>query len=176
MLDLFSGDGSVAKRLSELGYEVVTVDINPRHRPSIVVDIIKWRYQETFPKGHFDLIVGRIPPEALNYFQRKNVVDHYGQMANRFMEIVKYFGPKRWWMEVEVDHGSSSRPTLKKLPFCEVDYCKFSKCVCSKRVRIFGSTEIGTLSSVLCTDGSCPNILVTWDGKREHKDHCLWDN
>ena len=45
-LDLFSGSGSVSKRLKELGYEVVTLDINPRCRPDIVCDILKWPFRQ----------------------------------------------------------------------------------------------------------------------------------
>jgi hypothetical protein len=62
-LDLFSGSGSVAKRLTELGYEVVTLDINPRCRPTIVVDILRWQYRKKFHPGYFDLVVASPPCE-----------------------------------------------------------------------------------------------------------------
>ena len=35
VLDLFSGTGSVGKRLTELGYEVVYLDINPKYSPPL---------------------------------------------------------------------------------------------------------------------------------------------
>ena len=43
-LDLFSGTGSVANRLRELGYEVVTLDIDPRTNPTICCSVGEWDY------------------------------------------------------------------------------------------------------------------------------------
>jgi len=42
-LDLFTGTGSVANRLRELGYHVTTLDIRPSCDPNICVDILTWR-------------------------------------------------------------------------------------------------------------------------------------
>ena len=49
-LDLFSGSKSVSNRLRELGYEVVSLDINPRYKPDICVDILQWQYAKMYPK------------------------------------------------------------------------------------------------------------------------------
>ena len=49
-LDLFSGTGSVANRLRELGYQVTTLDFLPKNNPDIVTDLIEWDYKQ-FPPG-----------------------------------------------------------------------------------------------------------------------------
>lgn len=48
-LDLFSGTGTVGKRLKEHGYEVVSLDILSRGQPTICCDILKWEYQKEYP-------------------------------------------------------------------------------------------------------------------------------
>ena len=52
-LDLFSGGGSVSKRLKELGYEVVSLNIDPRCKPSILTDILRWKYAKKNSTGLF---------------------------------------------------------------------------------------------------------------------------
>ena len=43
-LDLFSGTGSVASRLLELGYEVVTLDLDRKMSPTICKGLLEWEY------------------------------------------------------------------------------------------------------------------------------------
>ena len=42
ILELFSGTGSLAKVARAQGHEVVTLDICPRHNPTICVSILEW--------------------------------------------------------------------------------------------------------------------------------------
>ena len=49
-LDLFSGTGSVGKRLGELGYEVVSVDIDPKRKPALVENVLFWDFVEQYPR------------------------------------------------------------------------------------------------------------------------------
>ena len=52
-LDLFSGTGSVGDRLRELGYDVVSLDIDPNRRPTIVTNVLAWEYAKDFPRDIF---------------------------------------------------------------------------------------------------------------------------
>ena len=52
-LDLFSGTGSVACRLRGLGYEVISLDIDPRTNPTLCMDILQWRHQD-YPPAHLE--------------------------------------------------------------------------------------------------------------------------
>jgi len=45
MLELFSGTGSVGRVAKELGYEVISLDLNSESA-SIVTDILEWKYDE----------------------------------------------------------------------------------------------------------------------------------
>ena len=42
MLDIFSGTGSVAKVHRDHGYEVITLDSDPRFKADIQTDILEW--------------------------------------------------------------------------------------------------------------------------------------
>ena len=61
--DLFTGTGSVKKVLSEYGWEVVSLDVNPKWGADIVEDVLTWDFRRFAPKS-FDLICA--PPLALN--------------------------------------------------------------------------------------------------------------
>ena len=56
LLDLFSGSGSVANLFREKGYEVVTLDIDPKYQADIHIDILVWEYWTAYPPGHFNVI------------------------------------------------------------------------------------------------------------------------
>ena len=66
VLELFSGTGSVGQVFADEGYEVVSVDNNPKEKPSIVVNILTWKYQDMFPVGHFDIIFACTPCEQVS--------------------------------------------------------------------------------------------------------------
>jgi site-specific DNA-cytosine methylase len=56
VLDLFSGTGSVGRVFQEEGFEVVSVDINPKFKPTVIADILEWDYAVAFPPGYFDVV------------------------------------------------------------------------------------------------------------------------
>ena len=56
MLDLFAGTGSVGEAFKKLGYTIFSVDIDPRLKPTLAVDITIWQYWKCFPPGFFDVI------------------------------------------------------------------------------------------------------------------------
>ena len=56
MLDLFCGTGSVGDVFRAVGYEVISLDIEPKYKPTIVCDILQWNYKSTYPPGYFDVI------------------------------------------------------------------------------------------------------------------------
>lgn len=55
VLDLFTGTGSVANYAKEMGWEVVTLDIDPKSNATFTMDILDFDYKQ-FEVGHFDLV------------------------------------------------------------------------------------------------------------------------
>ena len=60
ILELFAGTESLAKVAREKDHEVITLDICPKHNPTICVDLLVWNY-EAFPPDHFDYIHASCP-------------------------------------------------------------------------------------------------------------------
>ena len=50
LLELFSGTGSIGRVFAEKGWEVVSLDSDPRTNPTIVADIRDWD-PTVFPRG-----------------------------------------------------------------------------------------------------------------------------
>ena len=50
LLELFSGTGSVGEGFRERGWEVVSLDSNPKSEADIIIDIRDWG-PSTFPPG-----------------------------------------------------------------------------------------------------------------------------
>ena len=55
LLELFSGTGSVGKVFKEQGWEVVSLDWDPKFNANIVVDIRHWDYK-SLPPNYFSCI------------------------------------------------------------------------------------------------------------------------
>ncbi len=101
LLDLFSGTGSVGNVFADEGYEVVTVDVNPRFHPTVVADIMEWDYRAAYPVGYFDVFSACPPCEQLSQARTTAPRDLVGaeRLVQRALEIVRYFRPSRWFME-----------------------------------------------------------------------------
>ena len=65
MLELFSGTGSVGKVAREKGWDVVSVDIDPR--ADINVDIMEWDYRSSGMT--FDVVWGSPPCTMYSKYQ-----------------------------------------------------------------------------------------------------------
>ena len=60
-LDLFSGTGSVGRRLQDWGYEITSVDNDPGTHATHVVDIVRWDYKKLYPPHYFDIVAAGVP-------------------------------------------------------------------------------------------------------------------
>ena len=67
LLELFSGTKSVGKAFEARGWDVVSVDIDFRTKPTHVADVLQW--QCPYPPGHFDLI--HASPPCTQYSRAK---------------------------------------------------------------------------------------------------------
>ena len=61
MLDLFCGTGSVGDVFRDAGFEVISVDMDARWKPTICVDVMDWDYRSAFPPGYFTAIAASPP-------------------------------------------------------------------------------------------------------------------
>ena len=55
ILELFSGNKCFSKNLKKDTYNIISIDIEEKHNPTICIDITKWDYKQ-YDKNHFKFI------------------------------------------------------------------------------------------------------------------------
>ncbi len=134
LLELFSGTKSVSKVARELGWETVSLDIDPRFSPDLCMDIMD--FDETmYPKDYFQLIWSSPDCRAYSVARTRAKIPQDEAMAasdklvKRTREIIEYFGCKycienpassRLWKR-EVAEGLSAQSVVTS--YCSFGYC-----------------------------------------------------
>ena len=170
MLDLFSGTGSVGRVFKDLGYEVISVDFDPKRNPTIVVDITIWQYWKAFQACYFD-VVGCCPPctefsRAMT--SRPRDLAKADGAVKAALEIVDYLQPLFWFLENARTGILKEREYMKRLPYVDVDYCRCADWGYQKPTRIWGSPCLRSLPSKEC-NRDCGNMAFNAAGRWCHK-------
>jgi hypothetical protein len=83
--------GSVQK----LGYQVISVDNDPRWKPSITTDVMRWDFKKAFQPGEFEVVVAGVPcteySRALT--TRPRDLPKADAIVQRALEIIRYLDP-----------------------------------------------------------------------------------
>ena len=149
MLELFKGTGSIGKIAEEMGYEVVSLDILEKYKPTIVSDIMEWDYTQYEPE-YFEVIWSS--PECKifsnlqnthcmkpgktqadykrkmkweNMDQLKAAQQENGKFVEQVLKIIKYFKPEYWFIENPWTSAMRNLEFMKDLPCYRFDYCRF---------------------------------------------------
>lgn len=163
VLELFSGTGSVGKCCKELGWDVVSVDMEKKFNPTHLCNIMDFDYKQ-YPKNHFAIVWGSPPCteySPMNYCRPNKICDIDGSniIVEKTLEIINYFNCEYWFLECGGHSGTlKNQIFMKDLPFYDVDYCKYSNPI-RKRTRIW--TNKKNWNNLLCKK-DCGNII---DGK-----------
>jgi len=128
VLELFCGTKSFGKFANELGWDVVSLDIDKKYKPDICSDICCWDYKQFSPKD-FDIIWAS--PEFKNY----DVAP-----IKKTLELLDYFKPEYWFIE-NPETRKMKDHIPKYFPYVDIDYCRFGYPY-RKRTRIWHNREI----------------------------------
>ena len=127
LLELFSGTGSIGRAFREAGWEVISLDLEPKFRPDILCDVLQWDFRAAFPPGHFDFVWSSPPcvefSRALTTRPRRLEVGD--STVLRTLEIIAHFDPPMWAIENPQTGLLKSRPFMQRLPFRDVTYCSY---------------------------------------------------
>jgi hypothetical protein len=163
LLELFSGSGSIGSAFSAQGWEVVSLDLDPKTDADIHEDILTWDHK-AFPPGFFDAVWASPCCTQYSCARRgaktpRNLV-LADSLVLRSLEIIAYYQPQFWFLENPTTGLLKDRPFMAGIPFTDVDYCCFCEWGYRKRTRIW--TNSGLVGSLCCGPGLCPNM----EGKR----------
>ena len=117
LLDLFTGTGSVARVAEELGFDVITLDMNPKCKPDICADILDFDCERIFVPGEFDIVWASPPCYTFSTARRSNIgrkvrgelmtaetlqrdMEEIGvPILRKCQEIIEFLEPKIWFLE-----------------------------------------------------------------------------
>ncbi len=140
LLDLFTGTGSIAHVARDLGFEVTTLDIDPRCNPDICADITEFDYQSQLEPGSFQVIWASPPCETFSCARKCNIgrevngemmtaerlhqdMENVGvPILRKTQEIIQFLQPKAWYLENP--YTGSMKNYIDEKPVI-VDYCMF---------------------------------------------------
>ena len=103
---------------------------------------------------------------------RPRNLDLAARVAQKALEIIRYFQPAHWWIEIPRYGLLPSRPYMQGLPFADVDYSQYRDWGYQKPTRIWGDAEtIQRLKPRLCDGKTCRNLDPSHHskGKRRHR-------
>lgn len=153
VLDIFSGTGSVSKMCNKLGYQCISIDISDKyHKPTIIIDIMKWNYKSFKPK-HFDIIFAGVPCTEYSILNSANKhiktpdIKGANKVSKRTLKIIDYLKPKIWFIENPESGCLKDQSFMKNLPYYTVSYCKYGFCY-RKNTRIW--TNLKGFSPKVC--------------------------
>ena len=164
VLELFCGvNKSVGKVAEAMGWEVISVDINPRANPVLLQDILD--FDETkYDKDYFSFIWGSPPCEAFSRARSNAKIDRDEAMQladsllNKTRQIIAYFDQAHWCIENPASSRIWSREISRGLleSSCVTSYCRFGT-LYKKDTRIANSLG---LSLPRCPGaGICPAMI-----------------
>ena len=184
VLELFSGTGSVGKVCKEIGWDVISVDLDlpATHE----CDIMDFDYKQ-YPKDYFSVIWAS--PPCTNYSSlmncwlgiknnktgitlTKELLEEKRKESDKLvlktLEIIDYFKPEIWFIENPQTGLLKTREIMKDIPFYDVDYCMYSDWGYRKRTRIW--TNKKDFNNKLCDgSGACGNMIeIPTDGAVRH--------
>ena len=130
LLELFSGTGSFSKVAKELGWETLSLDIEAKFKPDLLMSIAD--FQETqYPKDYFTMVHASCPcteySRALT--TRPRNLETGDKLALISLEIIKYFAEGG----AKCARGNPATGMVKERPFLKehehrmhiLDDCKY---------------------------------------------------
>ena len=127
ILEIFSGAQSLASVAQARGHEVVTLDVCPRHGPTICTDIMTWDFRELDP-SHFHYIHASCPCEGYSRARStggERPLARADALVNRTLEILDHFSAL-WTIENPAGSLLWKRPVAARMPTrVTTSYCRY---------------------------------------------------
>jgi hypothetical protein len=155
LLELFSGTGSVGRAFERRGWEVVSVDVCPKFKPTHCVNILEWECP--YPPGYFDAVHASPPCEQYSRARTTAKTPRNLELADarvqKALELISVLQPRWYTIENPQTGMLKDRPFMQGIPYVDFCYCCFGA-LYKKPTRIFTNTA---LEGRMCPGpGKCP--------------------
>lgn len=131
LLDLFSGTGSVSSVARRLGYDVRTLDLDPKSGAHYALDVLEFDYKKELARWIPD-VVWSSPP--CTHYSRANTrgsrdIRHANRITRKTLEIIAWVRSRnknvRWVLENPQTGSLKDQPFMRSLPYVDADYCRY---------------------------------------------------
>ncbi len=158
LLELFSGTGSVGRAFSERGWQVISVDIDPKFDPVIQEDIATFSPRDHNIE-HVDCIWASPPCTMYSTARtcagpnRGQMMEHSDALVQKTLEIAAELGNPALFIENPWSGHLKRRGLLDHLSMRVLDYCKYGMPY-RKRTAVWTNTSWAPARPLCCYD--CP--------------------
>ena len=124
-LVLFKGTGSIDEALMAAGYEILSLDIDPKCDATWTADILEWDCP--LEPGSVDYVWAS--PLCTEYSRalttRKRNLEYADSLVQRTLSIIEFLRPRYWTLENPGTGLLKTRDFMKGLPYQDVCYCRY---------------------------------------------------
>ena len=124
LLELFAGTGSIGRAFTDIGWQVTSVDLDPKAKATYTADVTTWEP----PEGVVFDCVWSSPPctefsRALT--SRPRDLDAGLRIARRTLQLIHQVQPKVWFIENPATGLLPQQRGFNQLPCKILSYCKY---------------------------------------------------
>lgn len=144
-LVLFCGTKSIDRALERYGFQVDSLDIDPKCNATWTCDILEWTHWKDVAPGYYDFCWAS--PPCVEYSIARTTAKRPRNFAladsivQRTLEIIKELAPKAWMVENPQTGLLKTREFMQGYPWRDVTYCKYSDGInhtYKKQTRLWG--------------------------------------